>query len=286
MKAKKIASVLMLIGMFVVVALLSSCDKSENASSEQPIHGKVLVEKSIFVQKGLDSLILKQSPEYGVFLSFRDAETLKKYEDFLVNVIQSHDQEALVRMYQENGFSPLFASQSRSFSGKDVYYDELSSLLLNSNCVIEVGGNVFVDRGNNFVHPNSGRKTRSTPAKDQDSDIEGGCMLPQGHYSILLKTKLRYSKPIWSDERVELESHVLINAPGGAYGSSRTIEHYYQCDLYVGGRSITKTVKEKGKGPVLKSLVAKGDKIEFGYCYATTTSYCDNEHVSTHVRLE
>ena len=31
--------------------------------------------------------------------------------------------------------------------------------------------------------------------------------------------------------------------------------------------------QEKKKGPVLKSLVAKGDKIEFGYCYATTTSY-------------
>ena len=44
--------------------------------------------------------------------------------------------------------------------------------------------------------------------------------------------------------------------------------------------------QEKKKGPVLKSLVAKGDKIEFGYCYATATSYCDNEHVSTHVRLE
>ena len=31
--------------------------------------------------------------------------------------------------------------------------------------------------------------------------------------------------------------------------------------------------QEKKKGPVLKSLVAKGDKIEFGYCYATATSY-------------
>ena len=31
--------------------------------------------------------------------------------------------------------------------------------------------------------------------------------------------------------------------------------------------------QEKKKGPVLKSLVAKGDKIEFDYCYATTTSY-------------
>ena len=31
--------------------------------------------------------------------------------------------------------------------------------------------------------------------------------------------------------------------------------------------------QEKKKGPVLKSLVAKGDKIEFCYCYATTTSY-------------
>ena len=31
--------------------------------------------------------------------------------------------------------------------------------------------------------------------------------------------------------------------------------------------------QEKKKGPVLKSLVAKGDKIKFGYCYATTTSY-------------
>lgn len=39
--------------------------------------------------------------------------------------------------------------------------------------------------------------------------------------------------------------------------------------------------QEKKKGPVLKSLVAKGDKIEFGYCYATTTSSCNNEQVST-----
>ena len=31
--------------------------------------------------------------------------------------------------------------------------------------------------------------------------------------------------------------------------------------------------QEKKKGPVLKSLVAKRDKIEFCYCYATTTSY-------------
>lgn len=44
--------------------------------------------------------------------------------------------------------------------------------------------------------------------------------------------------------------------------------------------------QKKKKGPVLKSLVAKGDKIEFGYCYATTTSSCDNEHVSTSMRLE
>ena len=44
--------------------------------------------------------------------------------------------------------------------------------------------------------------------------------------------------------------------------------------------------QEKKKGPVLKSLVAKRDKIEFGYCYATTTSSCDNEQVSTSMRLE
>ena len=44
--------------------------------------------------------------------------------------------------------------------------------------------------------------------------------------------------------------------------------------------------QEKKKGPVLKSLVAKGDKIEFGYCYATTTSSCDNEQVSTSMRWE
>ena len=228
---------------FAVVAL-SSCEDNENVKAD--IQKKGQLEKAIFISEGLDSLTLKSDSKYGVFLSFKNKETLKKYEDFLVKVLQNHAQKSLIEIYEKNGFSPLHSSQNQLLTKEGVYYDELSCLLLNKNCVIEVEGKIFIDKGNNFVYPRNG-DTRSAPQKNQDSGSAGGCKVQQGYYSLLLKSKLKYSKPTWSDERVEIISDLVVNAPGGSYGDDGPIEHYYQCDLYLDGRSVKKQLRKMVK---------------------------------------
>ena len=275
----------LLVMMFAVVAL-SSCNKEKNQDEVQ-------LQKSSEIDSPLQQLVIKEDKNNVKYLSFKDSQSVRQYEDFVLSAVENGKLQEILEYYNKKGFSPLYYSLD-SLRKNNVYHDKLSSLLLNKKGTIEVRDKVFLDTGNNFISMKI--SPFSKPADDLNpksvSGVGEGCYLKYiGEPTFLLTSELAYIKPFWSDPRVMLTSRAEISGKGLASINS-IIKHYYVFDLIVDGvikRGERKDISD-GYDWWFESLIAKGENITFGYCYATTTSASRtgacNDQVQVRLKLE
>ena len=125
----------LLVMMFAVVAL-SSCNKEKNQDEVQ-------LQKSSEIDSPLQQLVIKEDKNNVKYLSFKDSQSVRQYEDFVLSAVENGKLQEILEYYNKKGFSPLYYSLD-SLRKNNVYHDKLSSLLLNKKGTIEVRDKVFL----------------------------------------------------------------------------------------------------------------------------------------------
>jgi len=86
----------LLVMMFAVVAL-SSCNKEKNQDEVQ-------LQKSSEIDSPLQQLVIKEDKNNVKYLSFKDSQSVRQYEDFVLSAVENGKLQEILEYYNKKGF--------------------------------------------------------------------------------------------------------------------------------------------------------------------------------------